>query len=309
LWLTALGCAASIQHAHAAPPEDAADAARRAAVVATYAGGEITVGEVELAIGTASPTNLSDLSSPHMVHHWYLQTLKDELLLGEAQRRDYAHNPEVERRIKELSMDLMLHALINEPLEKWTPSQQELQEFFQSHQSEVSAPELRRVTQIVVATEAQARALLPSFQAAASPAAVRELVQKHSLDEVTRKEDGYSRYFDRNGQLDDKSTSVDPALAKAAFALSGVGATSDVVALGGAQKRFALLKLLAVRPAYSPSLQQASSVVKKLLTDEKRELDRAALEQDVRKRTPPVYHDELLKLLPADLTPPVPNNN
>lgn len=296
-----LGAAGVSLHVQAAP--NAEDEERRKTVIASYTGGEITVGEVETAIGIASPLSLAELSSMHMVQHWYDQTLRTELLLAEAQRRGYATNPQARRRVEELAVDLMLAGVIGEPLKSWNPSDEALQQFFATRQADLGAPELRRVIELVVATEAEARALLPRFQSAQGEA-LRELIKQHSLDEASKKDDGYSRYFDRAGLLDDRSAKVDPALANAAFALPSIGASSDVVALSGPEKRFAMLKLLALRPAYTPTFQQALPVMKKLMTDERREQDRAELEAGARKRFPPKVHYELLNQLPAVIEPP-----
>lgn len=290
---------------HAAPsgagPLDAIDAARRATVVGSYNGGEVTVGEVEDAVGTATPGSLEDMSRMSMVQYWYYQTLRQELLLAEAQRRGYGEMPAVRRRVEELAVDLMLGAVIAEPMKSFVPSDEALQQFFQTRQAELGAPELRRVIELVVATEAEARALLPAFQAAQGQA-LRDLIQKHSLA-PSRNEDGYSRYFDKAGLLDDKSASVDRALATAAYALPSIGSSSNVFALSGPEKRFAIVKLIALRPAYVPTYQQAIPVMKKILTDEQRERERAKLEQDARAMFQPKVHDELLKLLPTELGP------
>lgn len=288
-------------HVHAAPPDpEPANTARRALAVASFAGGEVTVGEVEDAIGTATPQTLAELGGAHMVRHWYELTLRQELLLSEAQRRDYAKNPRVHQRIAQLGVDLMLAGVIGEPLKSFAPSDEALQQFWKTRQADLGAPELRRVIELVVATEAEARALLPRFQSAQADV-LRELIKQHSLDVPSRNDDGYSRYFDRAGTLDDRSTSVDPALANAAFALAGIGATSNVVALAGPEKRFALLKLLALRPAYVPTFQQALPVMKKLMTDERREQDRAALELAAHTHFQPKVRYELLNSLPAEL--------
>jgi hypothetical protein len=194
----------------------------------------------------------------------------------------------------------MLGAVIAEPMKSFVPSEEALQKFFKTRTAELGAPELRRVIELVVATEAEARALLPQFKSA-QPDAQKQLIKQHSLDVPSRNDDGYSRYFDRAGTLDDRSASVDPALASATFALTGIGATSDVVALGGPEKRFALLKLVALRPAYVPTFQQALPVMKKLMTEERREQGRAQLEQDARAHFPAKVRVELLESLPAEL--------
>lgn len=293
--------------AGSAPPDglDAIDAARRATAVATYNGGEVTVGEVEDAVGIATPSSLEDMSRMSYVQHFYNETLRQELLLGEAQRRGYKDVITVRRRVQELAMDLMLGAVIAEPMKSFTPTEEALQQFYQTRSAELGAPELRRVVELVVPSEEEARTLLPKFQAAQGQE-LRELVEKHSLA-ASRSAGGSSRYFDNTGLLDDKSASVDSALAKATYALPPVlGLTSNVFAMSGPDKHFAMIKLLAVRPAYAPTYEQAVPVMKKILTDEQRERERAKLEQDARATFQPKVHDELLKLLPVELGPAEP---
>ena len=301
--LALMGWGASL-HVHAAPsgsaPLDAIDAARRATAVATYNGGEVTVGEVEDAVGIATPSSLEDMSRMSYVQHFYHETLKQELLLGEARQRGYADMASVRKRVQELAIDLMLGALIAEPIKSFVPGEEALQQFFKTRAAELGAPELRRVVELVVATEAEARTLLPTFQAAQGTE-LRELVQKHSLA-PTRNDGGQTRYFDNKGALDDKSASVDSALAAATYALPpALGLTSNVFALSGPEKRFAIIKLLAVRPAYDPSYEQALPVMKKILTDEQRERERAKLEDSARATFQPKVRDDLLKLLPTEL--------
>lgn len=292
-------------HAFAAPPTSPArspeDLARRATPIATYAGGEVTVGEVEDAIGIVAPHTLASASEWMSVQEKYAHTLQTELFESEAMRRGYATNDRVQLRIQQLAIDLMVAREVNQPLESYTPTNEELAEFFQSHQAELGAPELRRVIELVVGSESEARALLATFQAASNQE-LRELVKSKSIDVASRTDDGFSRYFDRNGLLDDKSGSVDPALAKAAFALSGIGATSDVVKLKGADGKstYAILRLAALRPAYVPTLQQATPTAKKMIIDERREQGRARLEEEARKRFPPVVHNDVLDKLPLD---------
>gem|GEM_PF-2736538 len=314
-WGVSLPVHAAPPGPHAAPPgphgahgpHDAIDAARRDTVVASFNGGEVTVGEVEDAVGTATPDSLEDMSRMSYVQHFYYQTLRQELQLAEAQRRGYAELPAVIRRVEELATDLMLGAVIAEPMKSFTPTEEALQQFFKTRAAELGAPELRRVVELVVASEEEARTLLPKFQAAQG-AEQRELIEKHSLA-PSRTDGGSSRYFDTDGVLDDKSASVDSALAKATFSLPPVlGLTSNLFALSGrgGEQRWGIVKVLAVRPAYVPNYQQAVPVMKKLLTDEERDKERAKLEQGARATFQPKVHDELLKLLPADLGGPGP---
>lgn len=314
--MSAIGCGLAVLvlgaafHVHAVPSDrpalDAIDAARRATPVATYEGGEVTVGEVEDAVGIATPSSLEDMSRMSYVQHFYYETLRQELLFGEAQRRGYADMPAVQRRLKELAVDLMLGSVIAEPMKSYSPSEEALKEFFKTRSAELGAPELRRVVELVVPSEEEARTLLPRFQSAQGTE-LRELIKKHSLA-PSRNEEGFSRYFDSAGVLDDKSSSVDSALAKATYALPPVvGATSNVFAMSGQERRFAVVKLLAIRPAYTPTYEQAVPVMKKILSDEERDRRRGQLEDGARATLQPEINDKLLELLPAELSAPESN--
>jgi hypothetical protein len=297
-------------HAAAAPsdsaPTSSADAARRALAVVSYNGGEVTVGEVEDALRrpVTLPNGKTLGEPPGSPQEALYRTLETELLEQEAQRRGYDKQFRVRYVFLDTGIQLLLDKEVDQPLRGFVPTEDELKRYFAEHKTEIDAPELRRVTQIVVATEAEARALLPQVQAA-DGAALRDLVNKHSIDAVSRQDSGYSRYFDDQAVLDDRQGSVDKGLAKAAFALPGIGATSDVVALadatdaGKGKGKFAIIRLAALRPAYLPTLEQARAVLTKKVTEERRTNATNAVAEEARKRLAPVYHYEVLDSLPA----------
>lgn len=302
-WLVAV-CIGLPGNALAAPSDAAvqgsAEAQRRAIAVATYDGGEVTVGELEDALAQASPRIRERTRGPAGLHELLEQTLRTELYQREAKRRGYGKHDRVRRVTLDTAIQFLLDAEVDRPLREFEPTDELLKQYFAEHKSEIDAPELRRVIEIVVATQAQARELLPQVRAAEGQA-LRELVMKHSIDSASRKDSGYSRYFDREGVLDDHSSSVDKGFARAAFALSGVGATSEVIPVDG---KFAIIKLAAIRPAYLPSFEQALPVVRKRVIEARRTRQTNAIVERARKRLEPVYHYDVLDSLPAELPGP-----
>jgi len=286
----------------AAPTDPAAsgtaEAKRRATAVATYDGGEVTVGEIEDAIRGSSPVTQDRSGEPEGLYGWLERNLVFELELQEAERRGYGANERVVKTVQDTAIQFMLDADVDKPILAFQPSQEQLMQYFQEHRSEIAAPELRRVTMLVVDSSSKAHELLPRFKAAKGQA-LRELVQANSLDEASRKDSGYSRYFDREGNYDDRSAKVAPQLAQAAFALPTVDSISDVFPVNDG--RFAIIRLAAIRPAYEPTFEQALPVVRKRVVEERRSSMTEAVANQALKYLQPVVHDELLELLPAEI--------
>lgn len=305
-WLvvSALAATGDVGVVMAAPSDPVAsspaDVQRRALAVATYDGGEVTVGEIEDAIAAASPATQASATDPVALRGWLDRNLQFELELQEAERRGYGNNERVQKTVADTAIQFMLDGQVDKPILAFRPDQEQLMQYFQEHKSEIDAPELRRVTMLVVGTEAKARELLPQFKLAKGQA-MRQLVRENSLDESSRKDSGYSRYFDREGSYDDHTGSVDAQLAKATFELPGVDAVSDVIPVGG---QFAIIRLAAIRPAYFPTFEQALPVVRKRVVEERRTKMIDAIANEARKSVKPVVHAELLELLPAELKAP-----
>src|SRR5690349_12917351 len=75
-----------------APPRTPADLQRRAQAVATFEGGQLTLGEIEDAVERQSPMMRARYADQKNLKDLYEKTLRFSLLAAEAQRRGYDKN-------------------------------------------------------------------------------------------------------------------------------------------------------------------------------------------------------------------------
>jgi len=276
-----------------ASAEETSDAERRALPVVTYDGGAVTVAELEDAIATSSPLIQATALEPANLRELVDRHLRFELQLKEAERRGYRDKPEVQKSARENSVKVMLSREIDAPIRSAQVSPAELQAYFEKHIEVFSVREKRRASAIFVASEADARALLPQLKAA-DKAALRELVQTHGLDVPSKKRDGALGSFDKKGAVEGGGT-VDPKLVSAAYALPAVGAVSDVIKLDDGT--FAVLKLTELRPGSQPGFHEMQVRVRRHYDEERYQKEVEAIAQAQRERLKPVVRYELLEQL------------
>jgi hypothetical protein len=156
--------------------------------------------------------------------------------------------------------------------------------------------ELRRATELVVASEAQARELQPALKAADS-AGLRALVQQRGLDAPSKANGGDLRLFDATGTPESGDDRIDPSTAKAVFALRAVGDITDPVRR--ADGKVALLKLTELRPGHSPSFDEMKVRVRRRIEDERYEQAVEAITRAQRERLQPTVHYDLVEKLGA----------
>jgi peptidyl-prolyl cis-trans isomerase C len=294
---------------YAEQPAPNAEQARRSQVVATYdtaAGsgtGKLTVGELEDAVkGSGSFTEQRYLDQATL-KSLLDRTVRFELLANEAARRGYAANPSVTQAVKQNAVQSMLKAEIDTKITPKTIAPEAVQKYYDEHIDEFVRPEMRRASQVELATEADAQALLEQAKAA-DMRSFRELARLRSLDDVSKLRGGDLRYFDAKGKPDEAAPSIDPALAKAAFALKTVGDTSGVVKVDAG---YSIVRLTGMRAAHSESVKDADERIRMRLWREQREAAIDALLADLKTKSAPTIHPELLDsiVLPADApTPP-----
>ena len=165
--------------------------------------------------------------------------------------------------------------------------------YYASHLNEFVRGEGRRASEILLADEAAAKALLSKAKAA-DAAAFRELARANTIDATNKQRGGDLPYFTaQGGAFAQGDRDVDPALAKAVFALRNVGDTSDVVQLATG---FAILKLTGIRPAEDVTLAQADERVRSRLWRERRQAAIEAKVDALKNQQKAVVHPELVEL-------------
>jgi hypothetical protein len=267
------------------------DAERRALPVASYEGGAVTVGELEDAIADSSPLIQATALEPANLRKLLDRHLRFELQLKEAERRGYRNEPEVQRTSRENAVKIMLSREVDAPLRSAKVAPEVLLAYFDDHRDQFGVREKRRASAIFVASEADARALLPQVKAA-DDAALRKLVQTRGLDVPSKAKGGALGSFDNKGAIDGGGT-VDPKLVSSAFALPAVGAVSDMIKLdaGG----FAVLKVTEIRPGSQPSFHEMQVRVRRRYDEERYQKEVETIAQAQREILKPVVHYELIE--------------
>jgi hypothetical protein len=269
------------------------DAERRALPVVSYDGGAVTVGEIEDAIAASSPLIQATALEPANLRDMVDRHLRFELQLKEAERRGYREMPEVQKTSRENSVKVMLSRDIDAPVRNAQVSPAELLAYFNSHLDAFSVREKRRASAIFVASESDARGLVEQVKAA-DDSALRQLVQARGLDVPSKARGGALGSFDKQGAIEGGGT-VDPKLVSAAYALSAVGAVSDVIKLDDGN--FAVLKLTELRPGSHPDFHEMQVRVRRHYDEDRYQKQVEAIAQTQRDLLKPVVHYELIELI------------
>jgi hypothetical protein len=248
------------------------DAARRAQVVARVGDVTITLGQVEDDVNHQSPFMRGRYQNPVELRAYVEQMVREELLAREAARRGFADDPQVIDTVEQGAVQMLIRRDFDERITADSIAADDVREYYEQNPAEFHTPELRRASQLVLATREEADAL--AAQAHAADARVfRQLVLDHSADIETRTRGGDLRYFDAEGHTPNAADPVVPIEAvQAAFGLTNVGDVSGVVTEGA---RFAIVELTGIRPREDRSLSDSDGSIRTRLWRQRRQ---AALE-------------------------------
>ncbi len=146
------------------------------------------------------------------------EMVKKELLYQEAIKKGLENDAEYQKRLEEFKKLTLISALFEkEVLEKSTVSDQEITDFFESHQSEFSAPHEVKASHILVKTEEEAREVLRRL---AEGERFSDVAKAVSVDKASAVKGGDLGYFSRGQMV--------PEFEHAAFHLNA-GEVSDPV--------------------------------------------------------------------------------
>lgn len=188
--------------------------------LATYQGGVITRADFEKVAAIKVPELRIALAKSDAKKRELLEDMIDfELLLQEAQRRGYGDHPIVKLSAREESV----RRLVEGPLVVAPESvpQAEVDAEYEKRKADFEQPARRRARHVVLATEEEAKAVIAEARkpGARAPDLIARAARDKSLDAETKRQSGELGYFFESGQRPGAGTAVDPALAKAAFAL------------------------------------------------------------------------------------------
>ncbi|MBN2717532.1 MAG: peptidylprolyl isomerase [Deltaproteobacteria bacterium] len=166
-------------------------AEQAAKVVAKVGDQTITVGDVTEQINRLSPYIKRRWATPEKRREFLQKLIQIELLSQEAMRNGLDNSPEVQRAVKQVMVRLMVKNDLENGLFPTTADEQLLKNAYEADWLKYHSPAQYRVSQIVVATEAEARQLLTDLQSApAIRDRFRELAKTVSIDSDSRNRAG-----------------------------------------------------------------------------------------------------------------------
>jgi parvulin-like peptidyl-prolyl isomerase len=297
-WLWVAGGRAEAPRADAgasdAPSEQ--EQARRAQVVAKGKGFEITVGTLEDYIGKQPPVLRARYVSADEKKALLNNLVRMELLAHEAEARGFAKSPAVRQTVKDGAAQAMLRSEIDEKITPQSISAQEVADFYAANPSEFNHPAQRRASHILLASEEQAKALLPEAKAA-DLRNFGELARRHSQDGETKLRGGDLAFFTLAPSEPDSKKVPEP-IRKAVFQLKAVGETVErPVAVDGG---FSIVRYTGERPERHISLAEADGTIRSRLWRERRQKTVAALIDGLRAKDKPKVFTERVDLIKFD---------
>lgn len=203
-------CAFSLRAQDAAPEP----------ALATYQGGVITRADYEQTAASKVPEIRIALEKSAEKRRELLDAMIDfELLLLEAERRGYGDHPLVTFAMREESV----RRLVEGPLVVTPESlpDADVKAEYEKRKAELDKPERRRARHVVLATEAEAKALIAEARKAGSDAAdlIARAAREKSIDAESKQQSGELGYLLATGERPGQKKGVDAEIARAVFAL------------------------------------------------------------------------------------------
>lgn len=268
---------------------------RRAQVLVRFGDVRITVGDVDDRIAEQSPFVRGRYNDPSQRRELLDNLIRFELLAKEARRRGYDRDPEVVQAVKQVAVQELIRRDFDERIRPDTIPADDVRAHYEKNASEFHRPEMRRISQIVLATREEATRLLDKVRTA-DARAFRQLAQEHSIDRETKLRGGDVRYFPQVTEPGGEAPPVPEPVVHAAFGLENIGdVTREPVEISSG--RWALVKLTGRRPADHRTLEQAEPSIRNRLWRERRQSSLDEFVADLRRRANVQVHEELLNLI------------
>jgi parvulin-like peptidyl-prolyl isomerase len=259
---------------------------------------EITLGEYAETLERMDPFERVRYQSADRRKLLLNEIVQVELLAQEAKRRGLDKQPETEERLRQILKDELLRDVRREAPAPSDISDAEVHAYFDAHHEEFKEPERRRVAHIVVASEAQAKAVLAK---ATGATAVEwgKLVSDVSLDKPAKgaapalaELAGDLGIVGPPGHPRGANPRVPEALRAAVFEIAKVGdVLNRVVPEGG---RFHILRMTGRSEARDRSFQDSERTIRVALVQQKIQDREARLETELKQRYPVSVDDDAL---------------
>ena len=307
LFFVAVVCATACHQSHknsAAPSESASaepgkltpELAKQ--VLAKVGDREITLGEYAETLERMDPFERLRYQSADRRKQLLSEIIQVQLLADEAKRRGLDKQPETQERLRQMLKDELLRDLRRSVPAPNDIPEAEVHAYFDAHHDEFKEPERRRVSHVVLASEAQAKSVLQKALGA-SASDWGKLVADVSLDKPPKSSApapgelaGDLGIVGPPGHPRGANPRVPDALRAAVFQIDKVGGVLDhVVADGG---KFHIVRMTGRTEARDRSFQDAERTIRVAIVQERIRVREEQLEQELKQRYPVTIDDEAL---------------
>ena len=259
---------------------------------------EITLGDYAETLERMDPLERIRYQSADRRKLLLNEIVQVELLAQEAKRRGLDKQPETQERLRQMLKDELLRDVRRDAPAPSDIPDAEVHAYFDAHHDEFREPERRRVAHIVVANEAQAKAVLAKASGATA-AEWGKLVADFSLDKPAKgaapalaELAGDLGIVGPPGHARGANPRVPEALRAAVFEIGQVGSVlGRVVPDDG---RFHVVRMTGRTEARDRSFQDSERTIRVALVQQKIQDREAQLENELKQRFPVSIDDDAL---------------
>jgi peptidyl-prolyl cis-trans isomerase C len=192
--------------------------------VATIDDKTITLGYLEKSGERQSPVLRSELREQSKRKEFLDKLINMSLLSAEAERRGYSDNDEV-AAVRKNQLASLMHRRIAESIGKEEPTEESLQQYYDSHEKDYHKPEKVRARHILIEDQATAEKLLKEMLGKkTSQHEFRRLAQEKTEDTSTKMRGGDLAFFTRPADRKEGDPDIPAAVIEAAFKIEKNGA-------------------------------------------------------------------------------------
>lgn len=231
------------------------------------------------------------LSRPGAVEQVLESLVRWDVLVQEAEQRGYRNSVFVQLAAQAKANDLLV--LERASVAPQDVSEADVEKQLQLKKRDYSRPAMRRASQVVVPTKAEAQALIKELKGASRETFARVATEK-SQDPGTKNQGGELGYFDREG-LSDRGgpTQASPELAAATFKLRAVGDIApEPIAL---PQGFSVLMFTGEMQAVETPKRAADELIREDLSKTQSAAKMEELMTELREKYKPVVHPSLIE--------------
>lgn len=232
--------------------------------------------EAQAQLDQMAPAVRDRFREPEARRAFFDKLLKQEALAREAERRGYADDPEVRFAMKKAMVLKLVKEHVDTAVSPEEVTEEAMANYYRAHEAEFVHPEEVHVTQVVVATESEARDVLEQAErlAASAPsgsaleqaawklAAFRNLVFERSNDPAAKRNGGEAVF------VAGRDNGADPAVVRAALALAAPAELSPIVR---GSSGFHVLMLRQRVPGLARSFEESKARIARLVVDDLRD--------------------------------------